>query len=179
MVKLNRAFFLDRDGVILKPIINNGKPVAPRSLNKIKIIKNVKKSLQILKKNKFINIIITNQPDVRDGLIAKLTIKKMHQVIKKKLKIDDIYTCFHNDEDNCKCRKPKRGLIFKAKKKWNIDLKKSYIIGDRWRDIELANKLKMKCFYIDYNYNEKKPKKYNYKVKSLLTAVRKLKTNEK
>ena len=98
---------------------------------------------------------------------------------KKKLKIDDIYTCFHNDEDKCKCRKPKRGLIFKAKKKWNIDLKKSYIIGDRWRDIELANKLKMKCFYIDYNYNEKKPKKYNYKVKSLLTAVRKLKTNEK
>ena len=93
--------------------------------------------------------------------------------------MDDIFICEHTDEDRCNCRKPKSGMILDAKKKWNIDLKSSYLIGDRWRDIYLANRLKIKCFYIDKNYKEKKPKKYNYKVNNLFHAIRTLKINEK
>lgn len=178
VTKKNRAFFLDRDGVINKSLLKKGKPLAPREFKQFKIIKNVDKSLIFLKKQGFKNIIITNQPDIKKGLIKNSTSKRINKEIKKKLQIDDIFICKHTDEDNCNCRKPKTGLIKKAKKKWNIDLKKSYLIGDRWRDIFLANKLKINCFYIDKNYKERKPKKYNYKVKNLYAAIRKLKNNE-
>ena len=80
--------------------------------------------------------------------------------------------CLHTIEaDKCECRKPKTGLILKAKK-MEYKFEKSYLIGDRWRDIYLANKLKINCFYIDKNYKEKKPKKFNYKVKNLYKLQR-------
>ena len=132
-----------------------------------------------MKNNGFKNIIITNQPDIKKGLTEKGLLKKINKQIKKKLKIDDIFTCKHLAADKCNCRKPNTGLILKAKKKWNIDLKKSYLIGDRWRDIYLANRLKINCFYIDKNYKEKKPKKFNFKVKNLFDAIKEIKKNEK
>ena len=177
--KKTKAFFLDRDGVINRTIIVKGKPVAPRKFKDFKILKDVDKSLIFLKKKGFKNIIITNQPDIKKGLTETHLLKKINSKIKSKLKIDDIYVCQHIESDNCKCRKPNTGLILKAKKKWNIDLKKSYLIGDRWRDIYLANRLKINCFYIDKNYKEKKPKKFNYKVKNLFDAIKEIKKNEK
>lgn len=177
--KKNKAFFLDRDGVINRTLLEKGKPVAPRKFKEFKILKNVDKSLIFLKKRGFKNIVITNQPDVKKGLTEKNLLKKIENKIKSKLKIDDIFICIHTESDKCKCRKPNIGLILKAKKKWNIDLKKSYLIGDRWRDIYLANKLKINCFYIDKNYKEKKPKKFNYKVKNLFDAIKEIKKNEK
>ncbi len=117
MVKKNKAFFLDRDGVINRTLINKGKPFAPRKFNEFKILKNVDKSLIFLKKRGFKNIIITNQPDVKRGLTENHLLKKINNKIKSKLKIDDIFMCGHTDKDKCKCRKPKTGLILKAKKK--------------------------------------------------------------
>ena len=177
--KPSKAFFLDRDGVINKSSIINGKPVAPTKLADFKIIKDVKKSFIYLKEKGFLTIIISNQPDIKKGLLNKSVLRKMNQKLKKEVKVDDIFICEHTDDDRCNCRKPKSGMILDAKKKWNIDLKSSYLIGDRWRDIYLANRLKIKCFYIDKNYKEKKPKKYNYKVNNLFHAIRTLKINEK
>ena len=96
----------------------------------------------------------------------------MHDIIYKKLNIDDIFTCYHNDLNNCFCRKPKPGMIHSAKDKWNIDLRKSFLVGDRWRDIDLANNLNIKNFFIDYEYNEKKPENFTYKIKNLIDAVK-------
>ena len=176
MVKvLSKAFFLDRDGIINKSLIKKGKPFAPKKLSQFKIIKDVDKSLVYLKQLGFINIIITNQPDVRKGNFKLNFLKKINKIIKTKLEIDDIFMCLHTKEDKCKCRKPKKGLILKAKNKWNINLKASYLIGDRWSDIELANKMKLKSFYVDYNYKEKKPKKYDFKVKNLFEATKVIK----
>ena len=177
--KLSKAFFLDRDGVINKSFLQKGKPVAPTKLADFKIIKDVKKSLIYLKAKGYLTIIVSNQPDLRKGLLNKSVLKKMNRKLKEELKIDDIFICEHMSIDRCDCRKPKLGMILNAKKKWNIDLKNSYLIGDRWRDIYLANKLNIKCFYIDNNYKEKKPKKYNYKVISLFHAIKILKKNEK
>ena len=177
--KLTKAFFLDRDGVINQSLIYKGKPIAPTNLANFKIIKDVKKSLIYLKEKGFLTIIISNQPDISKGLLDKSILKKMNKKIKEKLKIDDIFICKHVNTDRCNCRKPKLGMALEAKKKWNIDLKNSYLIGDRWRDIYLANRLKIKCFYIDKNYSEKKPKKYNFKVKNLFHAIKILKKNEK
>ena len=88
----------------------------------------------------------------------------------KKLPLDNIYTCFHDDSDYCDCRKPKPGAILKASKKYNIDLSQSFMIGDRWKDIEAGKKAGCKTIFINYNYSEKKPNNYDYKVSSLYEA---------
>ena len=166
-----KAFFLDRDGVINESLVEKNKPKAPLDLSQFRIIEGVKESLQILKQKNYLNIIITNQPDVNLGILSKSTVSEMHKIIYEELAIDDIFVCFHNDKDNCFCRKPKPGLVYEAEKKWGIDTDNSFLIGDRWRDIDLASTLGIKSFFIDYNYNEPKPKNYNHKVSSLKEAV--------
>jgi D-glycero-D-manno-heptose 1,7-bisphosphate phosphatase len=168
----NKAFFLDRDGVINHSVFINNKPYAPRNIKEFKIIDKVEEVLNILKKRGFLNIIITNQPDVEIGSIKKEIVLEMHNIIYKKLNIDDIFTCYHTDLNNCFCRKPKPGMIHSAKKKWNIDLSKSFLVGDRWGDIELANNLNIKNFFIDYNYSEQKPENFNYKIKHLIDVLK-------
>ena len=87
---------------------------------------------------------ITNQPDYLRKKNSKKNISQINYYLKKKLLLDDIFVCFHDDSSNCICRKPKPGMLFKAKKKHNINLKQSYFIGDRWRDIEASKKTKCK-----------------------------------
>ena len=97
---------------------------------------------------------VTNQPDVSRGKIKKKTVIKMHNYLLSETKLDDIFVCYHDDHDDCKCRKPKPGLLLEAGKKWNIDLKNSYIIGDRLKDIEAGKYAGCKTIFIDWGYEE-------------------------
>ena len=169
-----KAIFLDRDGTLNKVYIENGLPISPSSLNKFKIIKGVKKSINRLKKLNFLCILITNQPDVFRGKISKKTVVKMNSYIKKKIKLDDMFVCYHDNEHNCSCRKPKPGLLLKASKKWKIDLKKSFMIGDRWKDILAGKKVGCKTIFINNNYKNDKKVKADFTFKSLLNAVNKI-----
>lgn len=174
MVKYSKAIFLDRDGVINKPIIYKHKPYSPRLIKEFKLIKNVKKAIKILKLKGYKIIIITNQPDAKLNSKIKKKIISINNKTKNILKIDKIYSCFHTDQDNCQCRKPKIGNILKAKKKFKINLKKSYFVGDRWKDIEAGRSSNCKTIFINYNYKEKKPKKYFMKVRSLYEFSKKI-----
>jgi len=169
-----KAIFLDRDGTLNKAYIENGLPISPSSLNKFKIIKGVKKSINRLKKLNFLCILITNQPDVFRGKISKKTVVKMNSYIKKKIKLDDMFVCYHDNEHNCSCRKPKPGLLVKASKKWKIDLNKSFMIGDRWKDILAGKKVGCKTIFINNNYKNDKKVKADFTFKSLLKAVNKI-----
>ena len=169
-----KAIFLDRDGTLNKVYIENGLPISPSSLNKFKIIKGVKKSINRLKKLNFLCILITNQPDVFRGKISKKTVVKMNSYIKKKIKLDDMFVCYHDNEHNCSCRKPKPGLLVKASKKWKIDLNKSFMIGDRWKDILAGKKVGCKTIFINNNYKNDKKVKADFTFKSLLKAVNKI-----
>ena len=169
-----KAIFLDRDGTLNKAYIKNGLPISPSSLNKFKIIKGVKKSINRLKKLNFLCILITNQPDVFRGKISKKTVVKMNSYIKKKIKLDDMFVCYHDNEHNCSCRKPKPGLLVKASKKWKIDLNKSFMIGDRWKDILAGKKVGCKTIFINNNYKNDKKVKADFTFKSLLKAVNKI-----
>ena len=168
------AVFLDRDGTLNKAYIEDGLPISPSSLNKFKIIKGVKKSINRLKKLNFLCILITNQPDVFRGKISKKTVVKMNSYIKKKIKLDDMFVCYHDNEHNCSCRKPKPGLLVKASKKWKIDLNKSFMIGDRWKDILAGKKVGCKTIFINNNYKNDKKVKADFTFKSLLKAVNKI-----
>ena len=163
----NKAIFLDRDGIINKLIKDNKTNRSPRTLKEFKINFEIKKYLQIFKKKSFLNIIITNQPEVKRGFVKKKNIIQFHKKINKLLPIDKIYVCY-DINDKSFFRKPNPGMLLQASKELNIDLKKSYFIGDRYKDIYAGNKVKCKTIFIDFNYKERKPKKFFLYSKSLI-----------
>ena len=168
---MKKAVFLDRDGVINKAFIKNGLPESPNSLSELEILPRVKESILRLKKLNFICLVVTNQPDVQRGKIKKNTIIKMNNFLKKKIELDDIFVCYHDDQDNCNCRKPKPGLLLQARKKWNVDFKKSFIVGDRWRDIQAGKKVGCITIFLDYKYKDIKPKNPDFVTDTLLNAT--------
>ena len=170
MLKKRKAIFLDRDGVIVRSNVIDGKPFAPICLKEFKLLPYASKCIDLFKKENYLTIIISNQPDVSKGIISNETLNKMNEILFFKTKVDDIYICTHTDSDNCKCRKPKNGLIIKAAKKYNINLNKSYMIGDRKKDIDAGILSNCKTIFIDRNYIEQKPKNFDYKVSSLQKA---------
>ena len=168
---MKKAVFLDRDGVINKTIIEDGLPSSPNSFDELEILPSVKESILRLKKLNFICLLVTNQPNVTRGKISKSTVIKMNNFLKKKIELDDIFVCYHDDKDNCNCRKPKPGLLLKAGKKWNVDYKQSFMIGDRWRDVQAGKNAGCKTIYLDYNYKDIKPKNPDFVTDTLLNAT--------
>ena len=164
---INRAIFLDRDGIINKSIIQNQISRSPRNLKEFKINHTIKKYLNFFKKKFFFIIIITNQPEVKRGLLKKKMVNYFHNKIKKELPIDKIYVCYDTDNRSF-FRKPNPGMLIKASKEFKINLKKSYFIGDRYKDIYAGNRVKCKTVFIDYNYSEKKPKRFFLYSKNLV-----------
>lgn len=170
--KLKTAIFLDRDGVINKSIIKNNLPYSPKQKNNFVIIDGVKEAISIFNSLNFIPVVITNQPDVSRGIMTKKMVDWQHSRLYEVLGIENYFTCYHDDSDFCECRKPKAGLIKEASKKLNIDIKKSFLVGDRWKDIKAGQNAGCSCFFIDYQYNEKEPEPPFQRVNSLLEAAR-------
>lgn len=167
---MNRAVFLDRDGVINEAEVREGKPFPPASLKTLKILPNVKEALEQLKKNGWILIVITNQPDVARGTIKKDTVEEIHTFLNASFPIDEILSCYHDSNEQCSCRKPKPGFLIDSKEKYNLNLRDCFMVGDRWRDIEAGLAVGCKTIFIDYGYFEKQPDTYSYKVSSLWEA---------
>jgi D-glycero-D-manno-heptose 1,7-bisphosphate phosphatase len=151
----NRAVFLDRDGVINKAVVRNGIPFPPDSLNDLVIPAENKFTLEALQQAGFILVGITNQPDVARGKQKKKNVEEINQYIKSILPVTEIYVCYHDDIDHCNCRKPLPGLILRAAEIHNINISQSYMIGDRWKDIEAGFNAGCKTIFIDYQYQEK------------------------
>lgn len=167
----NKAIFLDRDGVINKAYVREGKPYPPSKIDELVILDGVKDSLNLSKKLGFLNIIVTNQPDIGTGKQSREELNQIHEHIKRTLTIDDIFVCIHVDFDHCLCRKPLPGMLVEAQKKWKIDFEKSFLIGDRWRDIGAAQAVGCKGFFIDRGYNEPRPAFPYHEASSLREAV--------
>ena len=110
-------------GVVVGPALGSG-------------IALVEDAAHALKARGFLLIIATNQPDVPNGLTPRHEVDAMHDEIRRRLPIDDIMVCFHSENDNCSCRKPKPGMLLEAGKRHELDLASSYFVGDRWRDVE-------------------------------------------
>jgi D-glycero-D-manno-heptose 1,7-bisphosphate phosphatase len=154
---MNRAIFLDRDGVLNHAPVKNGVPQSPRTISEIEILPHVLESIQYFKARGFTNVVITNQPDVSRGKAPKNLLESVHNHILAECDLVHSYICWHDDEDRCQCRKPEPGLIFEAAKDLDIDLGNSILVGDRWKDINAGNKAGVKTFFIDRKYQEKSP----------------------
>lgn len=176
---MHRAVFLDRDGVINANLERDGRPVAPTTLAEFRLLPGVEHAVQQLKELGYLVIVVTNQPDVANGLSERATVEAMHDVIRARLPIDDVRTCFHNDAAGCDCRKPKPGLIFAAAAEHGIDLPRSYMVGDRWRDVAAGRSAGCFTIFIDYSYQQDGPNFPNVVAKSLSEAAMIILSREK
>ncbi len=167
-----KAVFLDRDGVLNVPIVRNGKPYPPENPADLSIIEGVPEALELLKQSGFVLIVVTNQPDVARGKIRQSIVEAINEKLMNTVTLDDIRICYHDDTDYCHCRKPLPGMLLDAAEEHNIDLAKSYLVGDRWRDIDAGFAAGVKTVFIDYGYNEQQPEHIpNFTGKSLLEAA--------
>ena len=153
----HRAVFLDRDGVLNRAIVRNGKPHTPAGLKDLEILPGVPEALRTLRAAGFLLIVVTNQPDVARGTQTREAVEAIDAALRAALPLDDIFVCYHDDPDDCDCRKPRPGLLIRAADKYRIDLAASFMIGDRWKDIEAGRRAGCRTILVDCDFAEKGP----------------------
>jgi D-glycero-D-manno-heptose 1,7-bisphosphate phosphatase len=167
-----RAVFLDRDGVVNQAILRDGKPFPPADVSGLVINPDAIAGLPLLKRLGFLLVVVTNQPDVGRGRTSMDAVREIHNAIRSELPIDDFFVCCHDDRDRCDCRKPLPGLLLRAAEQYEIQLEDSFLIGDRWRDIDAGYQAGVHTALIDYGYEERGPDhEPDIRVKSLSQAV--------
>ena len=166
-----RGVFLDRDGVITVSLEMEGKGYAPRSLADFKFYDGTLDSIEGIRKLGFLPIIVSNQPDVANGLLADSVLEQMNQKIRDDLGIAEINNCPHNSMDNCSCRKPKPGMILSSAEKWSIDLPQSWMIGDRDSDVVAGATAGCKTIFIDRNWKAETGEYADFRCGSLRAAI--------
>lgn len=166
------AVFLDRDGVINRPVVRAGKPYPPASNADFEILDGVEEACRMFKQAGFLLVVVTNQPDVGRGTQSMHAIEEMHSAMCNALPIDRVEVCCDPDDSSgSERRKPKPGMLIDAARALNIDLGKSIMVGDRWRDIDCGHAAGCRTVFIDYGYEEQLRVQPDLKASSLLDAA--------
>ncbi|HRD49124.1 MAG TPA: HAD-IIIA family hydrolase [Candidatus Competibacteraceae bacterium] len=168
-----KAVFLDRDGVLTVPDFREGRSFAPRRLEEFVIYMDAADAILALKDAGFIIVVVTNQPDVGAGLVHQSVVEAMHDRLRREVAIDDIEVCFETRNQATERRKPGTGMMKDAARKWNLDLAKSYLIGDRESDVQAGLSAGCTTIFIDRGYmKESRPTAQAATALSLGEAVR-------
>jgi D-glycero-D-manno-heptose 1,7-bisphosphate phosphatase len=167
-----RAVFLDRDGVINRALEREAKPYPPRSLAEFEILPEVPVACMKLKQAGFLLVVVTNQPDVGRGTLKKETVETIHAEMCRRLPIDRVEVCYHPGQgaSECDCRKPKPGMLLRAARELGIDLAQSWMVGDRWRDIDCGHAAGCRTIFINRGYAEELRQKPHFSAGNLAEA---------
>jgi D-glycero-D-manno-heptose 1,7-bisphosphate phosphatase len=166
------AVFLDRDGVINRSQVRDGKAYAPRTLAEFRLLPGVSDAVRALKRAGYLIVVATNQPDIGNGRVDPAVVEAMHAVLRHNLPIDAIAMCAHRQDENCPCRKPKAGMLTGAAADLGIDLPKSFMVGDRWSDIVAGRTAGCYTVFVNRGYRETLTIKPDAVVTSLPAAAR-------
>jgi D-glycero-D-manno-heptose 1,7-bisphosphate phosphatase len=166
-----RAVFLDRDGVLNRALVRDGKPYPPRRLSELEILPGAAEACRTLGAAGFRLIVVSNQPDVGRGILQRATVEAINGAIRARVPLDEFRVCYHSDEDHCHCRKPDPGLLLETARLWAIDLSESFLVGDRAKDIEAGRRAGCRTIFIDYSYREARPDRPDATVDSLSKAA--------
>ena len=131
-----RAVFLDRDGVLNEAIVRGGRAYAPVTLNEFRLVADSAAQVARLRAAGLLCIVFTNQPEVARGVLPREVLNAMHSRLRITAAVDDVFVCEHDPAAGCECHKPRPGMIREAAARWGISLPTSFVIGDRWRDVE-------------------------------------------
>jgi D-glycero-D-manno-heptose 1,7-bisphosphate phosphatase len=168
---MRRAVFLDRDGVLNRVSVRAGVPHPPSSAEEVELLEGVPEALGLLVRRGLILIGVTNQPDVARGTQTRAAVEQINQRLIRQLPLDAIYTCYHDDADRCECRKPRPGLLVQAGSAHQIDLGRSFMVGDRWSDVAAGRAAGCLTFLIDVPYNQRQRCVPDHIVVDLLEAA--------
>ncbi len=167
-----RAVFLDRDGVLVVPEFRDGRSFAPRRLEDFALYPDAAGSLDALHRAGWLLVVVTNQPDVGNGLVARAVVEAMHDRLNAALPLAAIKACCHRQQDGCDCRKPQPGMLRDAAAELDIDLRASIMVGDRWSDIAAGRAAGCRTVFIDRGYDERPPDGPDAVVGSMAAAAR-------
>lgn len=127
--------FLDRDGVLNRVFERDGVTHPPPSVEEFELLPGAADAVRRLHAAGFALVVVTNQPDVARGIQTRAEVEAIHSRLRAELPMLEVLACYHDNDDGCDCRKPKAGLLLEAARRWPIDLRQSYLVGDRWSDV--------------------------------------------
>lgn len=168
---VRRAVFLDRDGVLNASVVRGGKPYPPASAGDVEILAGVPEACARLRDAGFVLIGVTNQPDIARGTTSAAQVAAINAVVTACVHLDALTVCPHDDDDDCACRKPRPGMILEAARRWDVDLSRSVMVGDRWRDIEAGKAAGVATVLVERNYDERRSDAPDLVVDSLAQSV--------
>jgi D-glycero-D-manno-heptose 1,7-bisphosphate phosphatase len=166
----SRAVFLDRDGVINAALLRDGKPASPRCLAEFRLRPEITAALAALRAQGLRLFVVTNQPDLARGLLDPQTLQQINDRVRAALPIEDIRVCPHDDADDCACRKPRPGMLTGLAASNGIELARSIVVGDSWRDVQAARAAGCAGIILDRFYNREADA--DYRVPDLKAAAR-------
>jgi len=143
------AVFFDRDGVLAIPEIRDGRSFAVRRLEDFVVYPDAEESVRRVREMGAIAVVVTNQPDVGNGLVGKAIVEEMHQRLRRMVPVDAVYACYHTRADGCACRKPKPGMLLAASRDLGIDLSRSVMVGDRASDVAAGHEAGCRAILIE------------------------------
>jgi D-glycero-D-manno-heptose 1,7-bisphosphate phosphatase len=165
------AVFLDRDGVLNEAIVRNGRPLSPCAVEEVVIRDGVREACRHLSDAGFLLVVVTNQPDIARRTTTWESVKAINRHLTHELGLDAVYVCAHDDVDGCGCRKPAPGLLLAAAARLGVDLARSLMVGDRWRDIEAGKRAGVATVWVRSDYREAAPVAPDHVVDGLLDIV--------
>lgn len=148
-----RAVFFDRDGVLNEVVEREGEPGSPRALSELVVTPGAADVIHRLRAAGLRAFVITNQPDIARGRVSAAAADAIMAAVLSVLPLDDALVCPHDDADGCACRKPQPGMIERLAARWGVDAHASWVVGDRWRDVEAGRAAGCRTVLLRRAYN--------------------------
>jgi D-glycero-D-manno-heptose 1,7-bisphosphate phosphatase len=173
---LRPAVFLDRDGTLNLQVVRAGKPYPPDRLEDFKLFADVPAACRALHAAGYVLVVATNQPDVGRGDQKREIVESMHARLKELVPaIDRIEVCYAPgqgvDHPENRRRKPETGMVLDAARELGLDLTRSWMVGDRWRDVDCGRRAGVRTVFIDFGYAEELRAAPDFTVKSFGEAA--------
>lgn len=171
---MNRAVFLDRDGVLNVPEIRDGLPFPPQTLAAFRLYPEAPEACALLRQAGFLLVLVTNQPDVGRGVQSRQIVEQMHELLQQSIPLDRVAICTAANDaaPDSHRRKPAPGMIIEAAHALQIDVARSYIIGDRWRDVDCGRAAGCTTIFLERRYAEKLSRPPHHYAANILEAAR-------
>lgn len=143
------AVFLDRDGVLNALVARSGRAVSPRRLEDFHLLPGAADQVRALKRRGLLVFVVSNQPDVARGHLDPADLAEMTRLLRGAVDVDEVAVCPHDDRDRCSCRKPLSGMLLSLAEKWGVDLRRSFSVGDSWKDVEAGRRAGCRTILIE------------------------------
>ena len=164
-----RAVFLDRDGVLNHAVVREGRPYPPRDADELRIVDGAGEALQRLRDAGYLLIVVTNQPDIARGTTTRETVDAINAKLAAALPLDEIVVCA--EDGDAPCKKPNPGMLLDAAQRHDVDLARSFMVGDRWRDVAAGQRAGCIALFLDHHYDERQPEPPFVRVDSVAAAA--------